>query len=134
MNKIYPFLLVFFSLSIFSCKQDLPKVNANQAIVYKGRVDKFDNGTTLLIGSASSVSFGFTGDSCQVILQSVDSWEHHNYVSIVVDGFYQKRLKIEKGEKKSYNIEIPTKAKRIIFKFLKLPKLQPEIFYLEEQL
>ena len=110
MSKICYFSIVLFSILFYSCKQEILKISEDKALVFDGRIDKFADGTTLLIGSASSVSFGFTGDSCQVILQSIDSWEHHNYVSIVIDGIYQKRLKIEKGERKRYKIEIPTKA------------------------
>lgn len=110
MSKIYPVLIVFLTIAFCSCKQESPKITEEQALVLAGRIDQFSDGTTLLIGPASSISFGFTGDSCQVMLQSIDAWEHHNYVSIVVDGVYQKRLKIEKGEKRPYKIVIPTKA------------------------
>lgn len=110
MRKTYPLLIVFLTITFCSCKQESSKITEEQALVLAGRIDQLSDGTTLLIGPASSISFGFTGDSCQVILQSIDSWEHHNYVSIVVDGVYQKRLKIEKGEKRKYKIEIPSKA------------------------
>jgi lysophospholipase L1-like esterase len=99
-------ILVFFS----SCQQKSQIVSENQALVLRGRIDKIAEDSILMIGASSSVSFSFTGDSCEIFLQSVDSWNHHNYVSVVVDGVYQNRVKVEKGNKKSYIIPITKKA------------------------
>jgi lysophospholipase L1-like esterase len=76
--------------------------------LYKGRVEKKSADEVVLIGSASSVSFAFKGNSCDVYLQSVDSWKHHNYVSLELDGNYIGRLKVEKGDLKKYAIPIST--------------------------
>lgn len=65
----------------------------------------------LLIGSASSVSFNFNGESCEISLKSFDSWARHNYVSLELDGKYIGRLLIEKGETKFYPITVTKTGK-----------------------
>ena len=76
---------------------------------YLGRVELLEGNKVLLIGSAASVTFNFKGDSCDILLQSVDSSEHHNYVSLELDGQYIGRLKVEKGAMQSFPIEITEK-------------------------
>jgi lysophospholipase L1-like esterase len=86
-------------------------VNAqNNQFVIAGRVEKRQDNKVMLIGSASSISFDFKGDSCAISLQSVDSFEHQNYVSLELDGQYIGRFKVEKGEMKSYPVTV-TKTK-----------------------
>ena len=82
-----------------------------EGFIYKGRIEKAENNAVILIGSASSVSFNFTGNECDIFLKSIDSWEHHNYVSLVLDGEYIGRLKIEKGETKPYKVSV-TQSKK----------------------
>lgn len=97
------FLILFFTISIVSAQQLVQEI---QVYDYTGRVEHLGNSKTVLIGSASSISFNFTGDKCAISLKSVDSYEHHNYVSLVLDGEYIGRLKVEKGETKFYPITI----------------------------
>lgn len=97
------FLILFFAISIASAQKI---VNDIKVYDYSGRMEHLGNNKTILIGSASSVSFNFTGTNCAISLKSVDSYEHHNYVSLVLDGEYIGRLKIEKGETKSYPITV----------------------------
>ena len=61
----------------------------------------------ILIGSASSVSFKITGNKCDINLKSLDN--HHNWVSIEVDGIYKGRVKVEVGEARNYPISIANK-------------------------
>ncbi|WP_395064151.1 GDSL-type esterase/lipase family protein [Flavobacterium sp.] len=104
MNFKNKYLLIFFlSISIGSAQQLVQEI---QVYDYAGRMEHLGNNKTTLIGSASSISFNFTGAKCAVSLKSVDSYEHHNYVSLVLDGDYIGRLKVEKGETKSYPITI----------------------------
>jgi hypothetical protein len=83
----------------------------NTNFLYAGRVEKLQNNTVVLIGTASSVSFNFTGNECSISLQSVDSYEHHNYASIVLDGKFSGKLKIEKGAAQSFPIKVTSKKK-----------------------
>ena len=73
----------------------------------KGRVEKLSDSEVILIGSASSVSFKITGNKCDINLKSLDN--HHNWVSIEVDGIYKGRVKVEVGEARNYPISIANK-------------------------
>ena len=110
------FLILFFAISIASAQKSVVEI---QVFDYSGRMEHLANNKTILIGSASSISFNFTGKTCAISLKSVDSYEHHNYVSLVLDGEYIGRLKVEKGETKSYPISISKELKEhnlIIYK------------------
>ncbi|MEN2400514.1 GDSL-type esterase/lipase family protein [Flavobacterium sp. MC2016-06] len=104
--KKIPLLILFLLISTVSISQ-----TKNNTFLYEGRVDKLQNNTVVLIGSASSVSFNFTGNECSVSLQSIDSWEHHNYVSLVLDGKYIGKLRVEKGAPQSFPIKITSNKK-----------------------
>ncbi|MBF4508010.1 GDSL family lipase [Flavobacterium sp. JLP] len=93
-------LILFLMISAFSVSQ-----NKSNTFLYAGRVDKLENNKVMLIGTASSVSFNFTGNQCDIFLQSVDSYAHHNYVSLVLDGKYIGKIRIEKGEVQSFPIK-----------------------------
>jgi hypothetical protein len=104
--KKIPILILFLLISVISNSQ-----SKNNTFLYQGRVEKLPNNNVILIGTASSVSFNFTGNECSISLQSIDSWEHHNYVSLVLDGKYIGKLRIEKGEAQSYPIKITSNKK-----------------------
>ncbi|OMQ12009.1 SGNH/GDSL hydrolase family protein [[Flexibacter] sp. ATCC 35103] len=104
--KKISFLISFLLISIVSISQS--KTNT---FLYQGRVEKLENNAVILIGTASSVSFNFTGSICSISLQSVDSWEHHNYVSLVLDGKYIGKLRIEKGATQSFPIKVTSNKK-----------------------
>lgn len=78
---------------------------------YEGRVDHLKDGNTMLVGAASSVTFEFTDKNCEIFLQSVDTWEHHNYVVFELDGIYLGRFAIKKGSPKSFPIISTTHEK-----------------------
>ena len=94
------FIISFLLISVVSNSQ-----TKNNNFLYAGRVEKLQNNTVLLIGTASSVSFNFTGSKCDISLQSVDSYEHHNYVALVLDGKYIGKIRIEKGAAQSFPIK-----------------------------
>ncbi|WP_281232277.1 SGNH/GDSL hydrolase family protein [Flavobacterium gelatinilyticum] len=103
--KKYAVLFLFLLISILSTAQ-----NQNR-FLYAGRVEKLQNDQVILIGTASSVSFNFTGNECSILLQSVDSYEHHNYVSLVLDGKYIGKIRIEKGAAQSFPVKITSNKK-----------------------
>jgi len=70
-----------------------------------GRVQKSFYNKGLLSGPGSYVEFEFTGNSVEVNLKSIDSFVHHNWVSIEVDGKYIGRIKVESGDARNYKIE-----------------------------
>ncbi|MFH6994326.1 GDSL-type esterase/lipase family protein [Flavobacterium sp. FlaQc-48] len=104
--KKIAFLISFSLISAISTSQ-----NKTNTFLYQGRVEKLENNNVILIGTASSVSFNFTGNECAVSLQSVDSYEHHNYVSLVLDGKYIGKLRIEKGAAQSFPIQTTSEKK-----------------------
>lgn len=101
-------LILFLLISIVSTSQTQ---NQNKTFLYQGRVEKLQNDNVILIGTASSVSFNFIGNECSISLQSVDSYEHHNYVSLVLDGKYLGQIKIEKGAPQSFPIKVTSNKK-----------------------
>lgn len=101
-------LILFLMISGISISQTQ---NANKTFLYEGRIEKLPNDNVILIGTAASVSFNFTGNECSISLQSVDSYEHHNYVQLVLDGKYIGKIKFEKGAVQSFPIKITSNQK-----------------------
>jgi lysophospholipase L1-like esterase len=99
-------LSLFLLISATSISQ-----TKNNKFLYAGRVEKLQDNNVVLIGTASSVSFNFTGNEFSISLQSVDSYEHHNYVSLVLDGKYIGKIRIEKGAAQSFPIKVTSKKK-----------------------
>lgn len=101
-------LISFLLISVVSNSQSQ---NSNKTFLYQGRVDQLQNDQVILIGTASSVSFNFIGNKCSISLQSVDSYEHHNYVQLVLDGKYIGKIRIEKGAVQSFPIKVTSNKK-----------------------
>jgi hypothetical protein len=101
-------LISFLLISIISNSQTL---NSNKTFLYQGRIEKLQHDTVILIGTASSVSFNFIGNECSILLQSLDAYEHHNYVQLVLDGKYIGKIRIEKGAVQSFPIKITLNQK-----------------------
>ncbi len=105
-NKFYLMVL------LFSLATSAQMTNQNNSLIScKGRIEKTKDNKIILISPASSVSFNFTGNTCEIFLQSIDIWEHHNYVCLELDGKYMGRLRIEKGKMKSYPILVSSITK-----------------------
>ena len=67
-------LILFLLISIVSISQTQ---NDTKTFLYQGRIEKLQHDNVILIGTAASVSFNFTGNKCSISLESVDSYEHH---------------------------------------------------------
>ncbi|MDV6166904.1 GDSL-type esterase/lipase family protein [Flavobacterium sp. DG1-102-2] len=89
-------MIIFFITSILSytCTTDL-HTKDKDIFQTAGRIEKSDNNSIILIGSASSVTFGFKGRECTVNLKASDTYVHHNYAVVEVDGIYHGREKIQ---------------------------------------
>lgn len=114
-------LISFLLISIVSNSQTQ---NSNKTFLYQGRIDKLQNDQVILIGTASSVSFNFTGNECSISLQSVDSYEHHNYVQLVLDGKYIGKIRIEKGTAQSFSIKATSDKKEHLLEIYKNTEAQ----------
>ena len=108
-KKYLVFLVVSFSLVAYSQKL----VDSIQVFNYSGRLEHKENNKTILIGSAASIAFNFTGNRCAISLKSIDSYEHHNFVSLELDGKYIGRLKVEKGSTQSYPVVVSNENKEL---------------------
>ncbi|GAA6770906.1 hypothetical protein [Flavobacterium sp. CGRL2] len=108
-------LISFLLISIVSTSQTQ---NSSKTFLYQGRIDKLQNDNVILIGTASSVSFNFIGNECSIALQSVDSYEHYNYVQLVLDGKYIGKIRIEKGDVQTFPIKVTSNKKRTSFRNL----------------
>jgi len=102
-------LILFLMISVVSIAQTQ---NLNKTYLYQGRIEKLQNDQVVLIGTAASVTFNFTGNECSISLQSVDSYEHHNYVSLVLDDKYIGKIRIEKGAAQSFPIKVTENIKK----------------------
>ncbi|HEX8315999.1 MAG TPA: GDSL-type esterase/lipase family protein [Flavisolibacter sp.] len=56
-----------------------------------------------LISSASHFAVSFDGSDCQVFA-SLAAWQDHNYLQYEMDGGYQKRIRISKGDQQPITI------------------------------
>lgn len=106
--KKIPLLILFLLIATVCVSQSQ---NKNKTFLYEGRVEKLENDNVILIGTAASVSFNFKGKECSISLQSVDSYEHHNYVQLVLDGKYIGKIKIEKGAVQSFPVNVTSDKK-----------------------
>jgi len=96
-------LLIFFSFVSLAQKIE----ETHSFFEYQGRVEQMQDNKVILVGAASSVSFDFKGNSCSISMQSLV--DHQNYVSLELDGKYIGRIRIEKGDAKSFPIVVSEK-------------------------
>jgi lysophospholipase L1-like esterase len=108
-------LFLFLLISSISFSQ--VKDTESQFFILQGRTEKLADDSIVLISSASSITFSFKGNSCQIALQSKNEYGHHAYVSLELDGKYIGRLRVE-NQLKNYPIKIASgqKHKLKIFK------------------
>ena len=97
--------LLFLFLVISNIAFSQIKESENQFYTTQGRTEKLKDNSIILISSASSVTFSFTGNLCEVSLQSKNEYGHQAYVSLELDGKYLGRLRVEK-ELKNYPINV----------------------------
>jgi lysophospholipase L1-like esterase len=86
------FILFFITFLLSHVYTASPEAKNKSIFSTNGRVEVLKDNNIILIGSASSVTFGFKGTECTV---NVKSEEHHNYVVIEVDGNYLFRKQIQ---------------------------------------
>ncbi|MEO8237872.1 MAG: hypothetical protein ABI576_07160 [Flavobacterium sp.] len=116
-------LILFLLISIVSTSQ-----NKTNTFLDRGQVDQLRDNNVVLIGTASPVSFNFTGKECSISLQNIDSREHHNHVSLVFDAKYIGKLRIEKGAAQSFPIKVTCDKKHHNLTIYKKSHSSPFIF------
>jgi hypothetical protein len=95
--------IFFINLSIL-CQNTIQKPMLfkpdNKLIHYAGRIDFTDPQKPKLSSAGSYLQLNFKGRSCSVLLENENGGANYNFISVVCDGQYLGRTKIEKGEKK----------------------------------
>lgn len=96
-------IILFFTTFLLSaiCTAHTPQ-KVKSIFSTSGRVEILKDNNITLIGSASSVTFGFKGQECTIFVKAED---HHNYIVIEVDGKYINRQQIQASQN-----SIPVKA------------------------
>ncbi len=70
----------------------------NDKIRYTGRIDFSNPQKPRLIGSGAYFMIKFRGDNCTILLEDQSLYDNHNYISVVIDGIYQGRIKVSKDK------------------------------------
>lgn len=105
------------AVSLFLLAAIHNNAQSDKTYTVQGRAETSKDGVVSLIGSASSVSFNFRGNKCSVSLKSAEN--HHNYVSLELDGAYVGRYKIDPGAFKNYNIPVKSGRKQHTLRIFK---------------
>lgn len=92
MNILQKIALLFIATVLPQTPKVTEKPTGKDIYTTKGRVEVATDKSIILIGAASSVSFGFEGTKCTLNFKAQD---HHGYVVIEVDGKYYNREKIQ---------------------------------------
>lgn len=79
-----------------------------------GRTEKTSYNKGLLVGPGSYVEFETEGATIEINLKSIDTYSHHNYIALEIDGKYIGRIKVDVGDAKNYKIETGSPAKHHI--------------------
>ncbi|HOO83615.1 MAG TPA: GDSL-type esterase/lipase family protein [Prolixibacteraceae bacterium] len=103
-------ILLFTTLIQTACNkaQPIQFASSDQNIVYAGRVEQLEN-EVVLIGSASSATAWFEGDTCIVFLRNYNNNGLHNYYSIELDGEDLGRFRIEGEEMQAIKVNVTFK-------------------------
>jgi lysophospholipase L1-like esterase len=72
----------------------------NPFIQYTGRIDFRDPEKPRLSGAGSYIQFKCRGSSCDILLEDQNLYNNHNYISVVIDGNYQGRIRVSKDNLK----------------------------------
>ena len=100
--------LMILSLIYTSCYQKSGETKMRYAandskIEYFGRIDFSNPERPLLSGPGAYFKFGFKGTSCELFLRDQHLYDQRNYITIELDGKYDKRFALD-STKKSYMV------------------------------
>ena len=112
--------LLYFSI-VFA-----PIDNRLDYVSVSGRTEQLADGI-VLIGSASSVAFQFSGPDCTIYLKSLAN--HDNYVSLELDGKYLYKLKIRQGNENGFSLDKLTAGSHLLKIFKATESANGEILF-----
>jgi hypothetical protein len=108
--KTFARLIIILTVTYFisGCQVKPPqKYNADNSLLsYSGRIDKISASEVKLIGSASSVTMQFTGDTCVIYLKNDTPNGLHNYISLELDGEDLGRTRLDGDSTIAMPVEI----------------------------
>jgi lysophospholipase L1-like esterase len=103
MKPVHLFM-AFAGLSILSCDDPMETQKIflpdNSKIHYTGRIDFSDTLKPKLSSAGAYFYFTMRGTSCTLLLDNEFEEPGHSYISVAVDGHYQKRIKVSKEIKR----------------------------------
>jgi lysophospholipase L1-like esterase len=111
------YCLLFLSLcAIAACKSNagITVKNAHHTIGYYGRALADADNNIVLIGSASYIEFGFSGDTCIIWMKNIAGEGDYNYVAVEVDNQYTGRRKVEGSRLRSFTITTASRRPHIV--------------------
>ena len=94
MNILQKVVLLLIASTLPQHYNVLAKPANKDVYTTKGRVEIATDKSIILIGAASSVTFGFTGTKCILKFKAAD---HHGYVAVEVDGKYYDREMVQQS-------------------------------------
>lgn len=109
--KTFIFIIALFVILLqTACSKVQPKkfASSDQNIVYAGHIEQLEN-EVVLIGSASSATAWFEGDTCVIFLRNYNNNGLHNYYSIELDGEDIGRFRIEGEEMQAIKVNVTFK-------------------------
>ena len=114
-TKSFLLIVSFVIAGCVSTKNIVSKSDILQAndLLPLGRTS-IANNQLELISSAVHFGFSFEGSTCD-IYASVPDWLDHNYIQYELDGVYQKRIKISKGQSEPIHLNSSGDGKHTIW-------------------
>jgi len=93
---VFPLLIFLGCTNSKNSKTSVDSLAATSLLPY-GRATITSDQTLELISSAVHFGISFQGNQCEVYA-SIPTWLDHNYLQYELDGVYQKRIRISKGQ------------------------------------
>lgn len=106
--------LSFYALAACKSNARIDAKKLHPTIGYYGRALANADSNIVLIGSASYIEFGFTGDTCLVWMKNIANEGDHNYVSVEVDDKYTGRRKVEGSRLRSFIITASSRQQHTV--------------------
>ncbi len=106
--------LILLVTTTLCCGQNKTTPTEASKFIFKGRVEQISEGSANLISPASSVTFTFNGTEAYYTLQSTDTWEHHNYFCLEVDGQFKGRFKVDRGAAQIFSIKTTENCNHLV--------------------
>ncbi len=114
------YLILLFNLPACQQQIEITKYATDQGdFLYMGRIDQSTPGEVILIGSASSVTANFSGNTCIIHLKNNTTNAAQNYVVLELDGEYLGRKRIAGDDPITLEVEVHAESENHELKIVK---------------